>query len=205
MPEYALPPLPYAYDALEPTIDTATMQIHHDKHHAAYVNNLNVALKGNPELSALPVEELIADLDAVPEAARAAVRNNGGGHANHTFFWELLTPGGSSEPTGNLSTVIVSTFGDLESLKKLVNEAGTKRFGSGWAWLVCDDAGVLSVESTANQDSPLSTGKTPLLGIDVWEHAYYLKYQNKRPDYLAAIWSVINWDVVAANYAAAKG
>ena len=205
MPEYTLPPLPFAYDALEPTIDTATMQIHHDKHHVAYVNNLNVALKGNPELSALPVVELIADLDAVPEAARAAVRNNGGGHANHTFFWELLTPGGNSEPTGNLSTVIVSTFGDLESLKKLVNEAGTKRFGSGWAWLVSDDAGVLSVESTANQDSPLSTGKTPLLGIDVWEHAYYLKYQNKRPDYLAAIWFVINWDVVAANYAAAKG
>ena len=205
MPEYTLPPLPYAYDALEPTIDTATMQIHHDKHHAAYVANLNVALKGNPELSALSVEELISDLDAVPEAVRAAVRNNGGGHANHTFFWELLTPGGNSEPTGNLSTVIVSTFGDLESLKKLVNEAGTMRFGSGWAWLVSDDAGVLSVESTANQDSPLSTGKTPLLGIDVWEHAYYLKYQNKRPDYLAAIWSVINWDVVAANYAAAKG
>ena len=205
MPEYTLPPLPYAYDALEPTIDTATMQIHHDKHHAAYVNNLNVALKGYPELSALSVEELIADLDAVPEAVRTAVRNNGGGHANHTFFWELLTPGGSSEPTGNLSTAIVSTFGDLESLKKLVNEAGTKRFGSGWAWLVSDDAGVLSVESAANQDSPLSTGKTPLLGIDVWEHAYYLKYQNKRPDYLAAIWSVINWDVVASNYAAVKG
>ena len=200
MPEFTLPPLPYAYEALEPTIDTATMQIHHDKHHATYVTNLNAALKDTPEWYEKDIKEILADLNAVPEAARAAVRNNGGGHANHTFFWEIMTPGGATAPTGALAEAITKTFGDVETLKKQVNEAGAKRFGSGWTWLVTDAAGTLSVVSTPNQDSPLSEGKTPLLGIDVWEHAYYLKYQNKRPDYLAAWWSVLNWDKVGANY-----
>ena len=205
MPEFTLPALPYAYEALEPTIDTMTMQIHHDKHHAAYVNNLNAALKDHADLQTKTIGELLVSLDALPEAIRPAVRNNGGGHANHTLFWELLTPGGAKAPTGELATAINSTFGGYDALVKLVNEAGTKRFGSGWAWLVSDKSGALSVVSTANQDSPVSEGKTPLLGIDVWEHAYYLKYQNKRPDYLAAIWSLVNWDKVAGYYAAAKG
>ncbi len=200
MPEFTLPPLPYAYDALEPIIDTTTMQIHHNKHHQAYVTNLNNALKDTPEHLEKSIEALISNLDAVPEAARTAVRNNGGGHANHTLFWEIMTPGGSKAPTGALADAITKTFGDVETLKKQVNEAGTKRFGSGWAWLVSDASGALSVISTANQDSPLMEGKTPLLGIDVWEHAYYLKYQNKRPDYLAAWWGVLNWDEVAKRY-----
>ena len=202
MPEYTVPPLPYDYAALEPHIDEQTMRIHHDKHHAAYVNNLNTALKDNPELSTKSVEELISNLNAVPEAIRTAVRNNGGGHANHTLFWEIMKPGGANAPTGALAAAITSTFGDFETLKKQVNEAGAKRFGSGWAWLVAD-GGKLSVISTANQDSPLMEGKTPLLGVDVWEHAYYLKYQNRRPDYLAAWWNVVNWDEVAARYASA--
>ncbi len=203
MPTFELPPLPYAYEALEPVIDTKTMQIHHDKHHQAYVTNLNNALKDASELDGKTVEEIISDLSAVPEAVRTAVRNNGGGHANHTLFWELMAPGGSSTPSGELADAINSTFGDLDSLKAAVNDAGVKRFGSGWSWLALD-GGKLVVLSTANQDSPLMEGKTPLLGVDVWEHAYYLNYQNRRPDYLKAWWDVVNWDVVASLYNAAK-
>ena len=205
MPEFTLPPLPYAYEALEPHIDTLTMQIHHDKHHAAYVNNLNAALKDAPEFFEKSIEEILADLNAVPEALRNAVRNNGGGHANHTLFWEIMTPGGSTGPTGALADAINAAFGDVAALKAKVNDAGVKRFGSGWSWLVSDGSGALAVVSTANQDSPLSDGKTPVLGVDVWEHAYYLKYQNLRPKYLEAWWNVVNWDKVAANYAAARG
>lgn len=204
MPEFTLPPLPYPYEALEPTIDTATMQIHHDKHHQAYVTNLNNALKEHPELAAKTPEEIISNLNAVPEAIRTAVRNNGGGHVNHTLFWEIMTPGGSPTPTGALAQAISSTFGSVDELKKQINDAGAKRFGSGWAWLVSDGSGALSVISTANQDSPLIEGKHPILGVDVWEHAYYLKYQNKRPDYLAAWWNVVNWDEVGKRYDAAK-
>src|SRR5690348_7939387 len=199
-----LPPLPYDYAALEPTIDTQTMQIHHDKHHAAYVNNLNAAVKDHPDLQSKSVEDLISNLNAVPEAIRTAVRNNGGGHANHTMFWEIMKPGGSNQPTGALAQAISSTFGSVEDLKKQVNDAGAKRFGSGWAWLVADNSGALSVISTANQDSPLMEGKQPIFGVDVWEHAYYLKYQNRRPDYLAAWWNVLNWDEVARRYNALK-
>jgi Fe-Mn family superoxide dismutase len=205
MPEFTLPPLPYDYAALEPTIDTQTMQIHHDKHHAAYVNNLNAALKDAPDLQNKSIEELISNLNAVPEAIRTAVRNNGGGHANHTLFWEIMTPGGSTSPTGALASAISTAFGDVESLKKQINDAGVKRFGSGWSWLIADSSGALSVISTANQDSPLMEGKHPILGVDVWEHAYYLKYQNRRPDYLAAWWNVVNWDEVGKRYAALKG
>ncbi len=197
---FVLPPLPYDYAALEPTIDTTTMQIHHDKHHNAYVTNLNAALAANPEYFEKSIEEIIANLNSVPEAIRPAVRNNGGGHLNHTMFWEIMTPGGSKVPTGALAIAIASAFGDVDALKKAVNEAGTKRFGSGWAWLVTDAAGVVSVVSTANQDNPLTDGKTPILGVDVWEHAYYLNYQNRRPDYLAAWWNVVNWDEVGKRY-----
>ena len=204
MAEYTLPPLPFPYEALEPTIDTETMHIHHDKHHAAYVNNLNAALKDYPDLSAKSPEQLIKDLDSVPEAIRPAVRNNGGGHVNHTFFWEILTPGGATEPSGDLLTAIQVAFGTVDALKEQVNKAGATRFGSGWAWVVSDGTGALSVVSTLNQDSPLTDGNTPILGVDVWEHAYYLKYQNRRPDYLAAWWNVLNWDKVAENYANAK-
>jgi len=200
MPEFTLPPLPYDYAALEPTIDTQTMQIHHDKHHQAYVTNLNAALKDTPQFFDKSPVELIKNLDAIPETARAAVRNNGGGHVNHTFFWEIMTPGGSKTPTGALAAAINSTFGDLDTLKKQVNEAGTKRFGSGWSWLVADSSGALSVVSTPNQDNPLTDGKTPLLGVDVWEHAYYLKYQNARPKYLEAWWEVVNWDEVGKRF-----
>ena len=200
MAEFTLPPLPYAYEVLEPVIDTTTMQIHHDKHHAAYVNNLNAALKAYPEFFEKSVEEVIADLNAVPEAARGAVRNTGGGHANHTLFWEIMTPGGSTTPTGALADAINATFGDLDALKAAVNDAGVKRFGSGWAWLISDASGAISVVSTANQDSPIMEGKTPILGVDVWEHAYYLKYQNLRPAYLKAWWDVVNWDIVSARY-----
>ncbi|MBC7527512.1 MAG: superoxide dismutase [Chthonomonadaceae bacterium] len=202
MPEFTLPALPYDVAALEPHIDAQTMTIHHDKHHQTYVNNLNAALKDQTAFDGKTVEEIVSNLDSVPEAARTAVRNNGGGHVNHTLFWDILTPGGSNTPTGELAEKINSTFGSYDELKKAMNDAGTKRFGSGWAWLVADASGTLSVMSLPNQDSPLSEGKTPLLGIDVWEHAYYLKYQNKRPDYLAAIWNVINWDKVAARYSA---
>ncbi len=192
---HSLPPLPYDYNALEPHIDEQTMRIHHDKHHAAYVNNLNAALEKHPELQGKTVEDLVKHINTVPEDIRGAVRNNGGGHINHTMFWEIMGPGKGGAPTGAIASAITSTFGDFEKFKALVNDAGTKRFGSGWAWLV-DVGGKLVVESTANQDSPLMEGKKPILGVDVWEHAYYLKYQNRRPDYLAAWWNVINWDAV---------
>ena len=201
---FEVPALPYEYTALEPTIDEATMHLHHDKHHQAYVTNLNAAIEKHPELAGKSVEELVKDLGAIPEDIRAAVRNNGGGHVNHTMFWEIMKPGGSTAPTGALAQAITSTFGSLDELKKQINDAGAKRFGSGWAWLVSDGSGALSVISTANQDSPLMEGKRPILGVDVWEHAYYLKYQNKRPDYLAAWWNVVNWDEVGKRYAAVK-
>jgi Fe-Mn family superoxide dismutase len=204
MPEFTLPPLPYAYDALEPTIDTQTMQIHHDKHHAAYVNNLNAALKDHPDLQSKSIEELIRGLNQVPEAIRTAVRNNGGGHINHTMFWEIMRPGGAKAPTGALAEAIQSTFGSVDGLKEKVNDAGAKRFGSGWAWVVVGGGGQLQVISTANQDSPLTEGQTPILGIDVWEHAYYLKYQNLRPKYLTEWWNVCNWDEVAKRLDAAR-
>ena len=190
---HSLPPLPYDYTALEPHIDEQTMRIHHDKHHAAYVNNLNAALEKHPELQNKSAEDLIKSINTVPEAIRTAVRNNGGGHANHTLFWEIMKPGGSKQPTGALAEAINSTFGSYDNLKAQINDAGAKRFGSGWAWLISDASGKLSVISTANQDSPIMEGQTPLLGVDVWEHAYYLKYQNRRADYLAAFWNVVNW------------
>ncbi len=198
---YAVPDLAYALDALEPHIDARTMEIHHDKHHAAYVTNLNAALEGTG-LDAQPIEQLIADLAQVPEDKRTAVRNNGGGHANHTLFWEIMGPG-SGSPSGDLAAAIDSGFGSLDELKAQVNDAGVKRFGSGWSWLVWDGSG-LAVMSTPNQDSPLMEGKTPILGVDVWEHAYYLNYQNRRPDYLAAWWNTVNWDAVAAKLEAAR-
>jgi Fe-Mn family superoxide dismutase len=201
---YTLPELGYAKNALEPHIDALTMEIHHDKHHAAYVTNLNKALESAPEWASKSIEDLISNLNKVPEAIRPAVRNNGGGHANHTLFWETLAPGGAKEPAGKLADDIKATFGSFDALKEAMEKAGTTRFGSGWAWLIVDGGGKLSVTSTPNQDSPLTDGHKPILGIDVWEHAYYLKYQNKRPDYLKAIWSVINWDVVGKKYAAAK-
>ncbi len=202
---YTLPNLPYAHDALEPHIDVTTMQIHHGKHHQAYINNVNKALEAYPELAAKPVEELVAGLNTiVPEAIRGVVRNNGGGHANHTLFWTVLGPGCGGAPTGELGDAINATFGSFDAFKEKLSAAATTRFGSGWAWLSVDAAGKLVVESTANQDSPLTEGRTPILGLDVWEHAYYLKYQNRRPDYIAAFYSVINWSEVARRYAAAK-
>jgi Fe-Mn family superoxide dismutase len=197
---FSLPPLPYAYDALEPHIDKETMTIHHDKHHGAYVNNLNAALEGKADLASKSVEELISNLNAVPEDIRTAVRNNGGGHANHSLFWEIMTPGGSKEPQGELADAIKASFGSFEDFKKKFNEAGGKRFGSGWAWLVKTKDGKLDVVSTANQDNPLMEGHQPVFGNDVWEHAYYLKYQNRRPDYLAAWWNVVNFDKVAEQF-----
>jgi Fe-Mn family superoxide dismutase len=201
---FELPPLPYAFDALEPHIDAQTMEIHHDKHHGTYVTNLNKAVEGT-DLASKSIEDLVSNLDQVPEAKRTAVRNNGGGHVNHTFFWELLAPGGGSEPTGALATAINETFGSVDALKEEVNAAGAGRFGSGWAWLVVDGSGKLAVVSTPNQDSPLTDGQTPVVGVDVWEHAYYLKYQNKRPDYLKAFWNVVNWDVANQNFEKARG
>ncbi len=200
---YELPELPYAYDALVPTIDEETMHLHHDKHHNAYVTNLNKAIEKYPELAEKSIEELMSDLTAVPEDIRTAVRNNGGGHVNHSFFWKILTPNGSSEPTGELKEAIESTFGSLDKFKEEFAAAGAGRFGSGWAWLVLD-GGKLAITSTPNQDSPLSEGKTPVLGLDVWEHAYYLNYKNVRPAYIKAFWDVVNWDEAAKNYAAAK-
>jgi Fe-Mn family superoxide dismutase len=200
---YEVPPLPYDYAALEPHIDDQTMRVHHDKHHQAYVDNANKALEGT-EWGDRPVEEVLQDLDAIPEDKRTAVRNNAGGHANHTFFWEIMSPDGGDEPDGALADAIRSAFGDVETLKEQVNDAGVKRFGSGWTWLVHDGSG-LAVMSTPNQDSPLLEGKTPILGIDVWEHAYYLKYQNRRPDYLAAWWNVVNWAEVARRLEQAAG
>ena len=200
---YELPQLPYAYDALEPHIDKETMNIHHTKHHNTYVTNLNNALEGNQELLSKSVEEIVANLDAVPEAVRTAVRNNGGGHANHTLFWEILSPNGGGQPTGELADAITSKFGSFDSFKEEFAKAATTRFGSGWAWLAVNN-GELEVTSTPNQDNPLSEGKTPLLGLDVWEHAYYLNYQNRRPEYINSFWNVVNWDEVAKRYSAAK-
>mgnify|MGYP001219284538 FL=1 len=199
---YELPDLPYAHDALEPHIDARTMEIHHGKHHQAYINNVNGALEGNEELAGKSVEDLVSDLDSVPEDIRGAVRNNGGGHANHSLFWSVMGPGKGGEPAGELGAAIDATFGSLDAFKEAFAKAGATRFGSGWAWLVVDD-GSLAVTSTANQDSPLMEGKTPLLGLDVWEHAYYLNYQNRRPDYIAAFWNVVDWDAVAARFSTA--
>lgn len=199
---FELPPLPYDYSALEPTIDTQTMQLHHDKHHAAYVNNLNAALQGH-DFANLPIAEVVRRLNEVPENIRPAVRNNGGGHYNHTLFWEIMTPGGSKTPTGALAQAIDAKFGSFDAFKAAFNDAGVKRFGSGWAWLVLDRSGALSVVSTPNQDSPLTDGHFPVLGNDVWEHAYYLKYQNRRPEYLGAWWNVVNWDIVGKRYESA--
>jgi Fe-Mn family superoxide dismutase len=199
---YELPSLPYGYDALEPTIDARTMEIHHGKHHQAYVDNLNKALEGT-EWDGQPLERVLTLLDTIPEDKRAAVRNNGGGHANHSLFWTIMKPGGGGDPSGALEAAIRDTFGDPEQLKAQINDAGVKRFGSGWTWLVWDGTG-LAVVSTPNQDTPLMEEKTPLLGIDVWEHAYYLNYQNRRPDYLGAWWDVVNWDEVARRYDEAR-
>src|SRR6266496_3262302 len=205
---YELPPLPYPKEALEPHIDAQTMEIHHDKHHAAYVNNVNKAIAGKPELEKKPVEALISNLDAVPSDIRPAVRNNGGGHANHSMFWKIIGPKAGGTPTGPLADDIKATFGSFDAFKEKFEAAGVGRFGSGWAWLVVHD-GKLEIVSTANQDNPLM-GKaiagcegTPILGVDVWEHAYYLKYQNRRPDYLKAVWNVVNWTEVAKHYEAA--
>jgi Fe-Mn family superoxide dismutase len=200
---FTLPALSYAFDALEPHIDARTMQIHHDKHHAAYVNNANAALANYPELQGKSVWELLADLDSVPADIRMAVRNNGGGHANHSMFWASMGPNGSGAPSGRLAEEIVAAFGSFDAFKEQFNKAGMTRFGSGWAWLVMNSAGALSVVSTANQDNPISDGLVPLLGVDVWEHAYYLKYQNLRGDYLAAWWNTVNWTYVENTFAAA--
>ena len=197
---YELPPLPYDYAALEPTIDAQTMQLHHDKHHAAYVNNLNAALQGNSQFASLSIDELVSRLNEVPENIRTAVRNNGGGHANHSMFWQIMTPNGGGQPSGSLASAIQQDFGSLDQFKAAFNDAGVKRFGSGWTWLVLDKSGKLAVMSTANQDNPLTDGLYPIMGNDVWEHAYYLKYQNRRPDYLAAWWNVVNWDFVASEF-----
>ncbi len=198
---HELPALPYDYDALEPTIDEQTMRIHHGKHHQAYVDNLNNALAGT-EWADRSIEEIIQNLDQIPEEKRMAVRNNGGGHYNHSLFWSIMKPRGGGDPSGELEAAIGRAFGDPDQLKAQINDAGVKRFGSGWTWLIVD-GGELKIVSTPNQDSPLMEGKTPILGIDVWEHAYYLKYQNRRPDYLGAWWDVVNWDEVARRYAAA--
>ena len=199
---YSVPDLAYPFDALEPHIDARTMEIHHDKHHAAYVTNLNAALEGT-EWMDRPIDAVITNLEILPADKQAAVRNNGGGHANHTLFWEIMGPDGGGEPSGELGAAISDTFGSFSDLQAQVNAAGVKRFGSGWSWLVWDGTG-LAVLSTPNQDSPVMEGKTPILGVDVWEHAYYLNYQNRRPDYLAAWWNVVNWDAVAAKLDAAR-
>jgi superoxide dismutase, Fe-Mn family len=196
---FKLPELGYAYNALEPHIDAQTMEIHHSKHHAAYTNNLNAALEKHADLQGREAEDLLRNLTAIPEDVRMAVRNNGGGFVNHNLFWEIMTPGGSNKPTGGLAKDIDSTFGSFDAFKEAVAKAATTRFGSGWAWLVVDSGGKLQVTSTPNQDTPISDGLKPILGLDVWEHAYYLKYQNKRPDYVNAWWNVVNWDVVAKN------
>ncbi len=197
---HELPALPYDYSALEPYIDEQTMHLHHDKHHATYITNLNNALKDQSEYASLSAEDLIRRLNEVPESIRTAVRNNGGGHVNHAMFWQIMKPRGGGEPTGALASAIQSTFGSFDALKTAFNDAGAKRFGSGWAWLVLDKSGKLSVTSTANQDNPLTDGLFPVMGNDVWEHAYYLKYQNRRPEYLNAWWNVVNWDEVARRF-----
>jgi superoxide dismutase, Fe-Mn family len=200
---YVLPPLPYAFDALEPYIDAKTMEIHHDKHHGAYVTNVNKALEGHPDLQKLTVEQLISQIDRVPENIRAAVRNNGGGHANHSMFWKIMKKGGGGEPKGELGDAIKSAFGSFADFKTKFNQAATTRFGSGWAWLQFKD-GKLAIDSTPNQDNPLMSGGKPVMGLDVWEHAYYLKYQNRRPEYIEAWWNVVNWDEIGKNFAAGK-
>ena len=200
---YTLPPLPYAYNALEPHIDAKTMEIHHGKHHQAYITNVNKALEGHADLAALPIDELMKKLSSVPEAIRTAVRNNGGGHSNHTLFWTVIGPNAGGKPTGEVASAIDGAFGSFDTFKTQFGEAATKRFGSGWAWLSVDK-GKLLIESTANQDTPLSEGRTPILGLDVWEHAYYLNYQNRRPDYITAFWNIVNWTEVNKRLAAAK-
>lgn len=200
---HTLPALPYAYDALEPHIDALTMEIHHSRHHQTYINNLNAALADLPELAALPLEALLARIDSLPAQVQGAVRNHGGGHANHSLFWQVMSPQGGGEPDGELAAAIERDLGGLESFRQAFTQAALSRFGSGWAWLVVDGRGKLQVVSSANQDSPLMEGLTPILGLDVWEHAYYLKYQNKRPDYIAAFYNVIDWDEVARRYVAA--
>jgi Fe-Mn family superoxide dismutase len=205
MAKHALPALPYAFDALEPHIDARTMEIHHGKHHAAYVNNLNAALDKHPQLFELPIEELLRDLTRIPEDIRTAVRNNGGGHLNHSFFWPLLSAAGGGAPAGELAGAISAEFGSFDAFKEKFTAAATTRFGSGWAWLSLDAKGKLVVASTANQDTPVSDGLAPVLGLDVWEHAYYLKYQNRRPDYIAAFWSIVDWKRANANFLAARG
>lgn len=202
---FELPPLPYDYTALEPYIDEQTMHLHHDKHHQAYVTNLNNALQGQSQFENLAIEDLMRRINEVPENIRTAVRNNGGGHVNHTMFWQIMKPNGGGEPAGALAQAITQAFGSFDQFKAAFNDAGTKRFGSGWAWLVLNGSGQLQVISTANQDSPFMDGSFPIMGNDVWEHAYYLKYQNRRGDYLNAWWNVVNWDEIAARYERAKG
>jgi Fe-Mn family superoxide dismutase len=201
---YTLPPLPYPNNALEPHIDAQTMEIHHDRHHKAYVDNLNKALENQPALQNKPIEQLLREINQVPESIRTAVRNNGGGHANHTMFWEIMAKGAGGKPTGALAKAIDSTFGDFSKFQQQLKQAGVGRFGSGWAWLVMT-GGKLQIVSTANQDSPYMDNQIPILGLDVWEHAYYLKYQNKRPDYIDAWWNVVNWNAVGKRYADAGG
>ena len=202
---HQLPDLPYAFDALEPHIDAQTMQIHHDKHHAAYVNNLNAALEGHADLQNKSIEDLLRGIDSVPEDIRTAVRNNGGGHANHSLFWQVMKPNGGGEPSGALAEAISQKFGSFQAFKEKFSAEAGQRFGSGWAWLVVKSGGELDLYSLPNQDSPYMQGDTPVLGLDVWEHAYYLKYQNQRPKYVEAWWNTINWDQVAKNYEAARG
>ena len=204
MAEYTLPPLPYDYAALEPHIDAKTMEIHYTKHHQTYITNLNNALKDHPQLQGKTIEDLISHLDAVPESIRGAVRNNGGGHANHSLFWQLMKPGGGGEPTGALAQAITAELGGLPAFKESFGKAGLTRFGSGWAWLIAGKDGKLAVTSSPNQDSPIMDGLTPLLGLDVWEHAYYLKYQNRRADYITAWWNTLIWDEIGRRYSAAK-
>jgi Fe-Mn family superoxide dismutase len=201
---FELPPLTYAEDALEPYVDARTMSIHHDKHHAAYTNNLNKALEGQDDLASRNIEDILRDLDAVPESIRTAVRNNGGGYVNHSLFWKVMGPDGGGDPSGDLARAIEESFGNIEGFKELFAKAGMTRFGSGWAWLYVDNQGKLAVTSTPNQDTPLMDGYMPILGLDVWEHAYYLNYQNRRGDYIANWWNVVDWNQVAANYSAAK-
>ncbi|MEI6539445.1 MAG: superoxide dismutase [Planctomycetota bacterium] len=201
---YTLPALPYATTALEPHVDARTMEIHHTKHHQAYITNVNKALEGSP-LADKPIDDLMRELNAVPEAIRTAVRNNGGGHANHSLFWTVMSPTGGGTPTGDLATAITTACGGFDAFKEQFAKAAATRFGSGWAWLSVKADGTLVVESTGNQDTPLSEGRTPILGLDVWEHAYYLNYQNRRPDYVSAFWNIVNWAEVARRFAAAKG
>ncbi|MDZ4698292.1 MAG: superoxide dismutase [Rhodothermales bacterium] len=201
---FTLPELPYAHDALEPHIDARTMQIHHGKHHQAYINNVNTALEGHADLQGKSIEALLRGIDQVPESIRTTVRNNGGGHANHSLFWTILSPKGGGSPAGALGEAIASTFGSFDAFKETFAKAAATRFGSGWAWLAVDASGKLNVYSTANQDSPLMEGNRPILGLDVWEHAYYLNYQNRRPDYITAFWQVVSWDEVARKFAATR-